>query len=218
MHCTWLLLAVHILLVPFMLTAQRLDRFGSVSSGLYRNGKPAGIAYQQYIRYFGFVSLPDNAQEYPAGRVVSRLFFSLTDSVTELGLRVLSPVPQMAFPDKGDLVSENYFPNEKDKARFFNPQLRLYLARPNPQLPAGQAEDWILLAENDNSRELPMQPDGKYGNSLIRLYDKKDPLKKSIAAGTYKIELWNADSTLCSGSYIVEAGCISDLPVMKWKE
>ena len=213
-----LLLFLQILTVPGMVTAQRLDRFGSVSSGLYRNGKPAGIAYQQYIRYFGFISEPTDVQDHPVRRTIGRLYFILTDSVTELGLRILSPVPQMAFPDKGDHVSENYFLNEKDKARFFNPQLRLYLARPNPQLPAGQAEEWILLAENDNSRELPMQPDGKYGNALLRLYDKKDPSKKSIAAGTYKIELLNADSTTCSGSYIIEAGCTSELRVMKWKE
>ena len=47
--------------------AQRLDRFGSVASGIYRNGRPAAIAFPQFIRYFSYSSFQKTENEQSSG-------------------------------------------------------------------------------------------------------------------------------------------------------
>lgn len=195
---------------------QRLERFASVTSGLSRNGKPAGIAYPATIRYFGYFPSGDDTLKILSTDSSLSVYFRLSGDVSELGLRVFSPVPGLVFPDRGDEVPDYYYLFEKDKGHFFKPVLRLYKAEPDPASPGHSVTAWKVITPPANSQERPTQTDGRNNQTVIRWYDKKNPSNKIIQEGLYKIELLQDDTLLQPGTFIIDVGCITEIQVLKW--
>ena len=136
------------------------------------------------------------------------MYFWLNDSVTELAARLISPVPWVVMPDKGDLVSDNYYENEKDKATYFDPWISLDRAKEISNvddISKIKKRSWIPLAYNDDSSELFRQPSGKAYNSLLRI--------KSASAGLYRISFTSYKKGKVRGGYLIQIGTTSKMPL-----
>lgn len=187
-------------------SAQRLDRFAS----------KARVSYGKTITYFGYLSPGNQPDEISNGKNFYYLYFQLPDSVAELGIRMISPVPAVVMPDKGDLVTENYYSNEKDKTNYFDPWIAIEKAE-NPKhfLQNDTAAKWITIGFNDDSSELFWQPNGKRNNALLRIINKQQPTDKKIAPGFYRICFTDNKQPEVKGSFVVQLGTAHKLPGLK---
>lgn len=188
---------------------QRTAKFQSVTGGLMRTGKPATVAYSHVIRYFGFISHETDSVK---TKHTHTFYFKLDTPITELGIRVFSPIPVDVFPNQGDIVSDAYLSVEKQDTLFFHPNmdLSLYSGSGNPENYTLNTDslNWTVLASDD----LTGKPHSKRDQSLIRLYDPKNPYTKNVKAGIYRINLIAIDP---GGIFLMEIGSLSDFPVLK---
>jgi hypothetical protein len=187
--------------------AQRLGKFSSVTGRMERNGSIVEAAYPDQANYFGYI-LPDSAWTKPSK---SYLFFRLNSDVTELGIRILSPVPELVSPDKGDLASEKYLANEKKKSTGFTPKFRLNRQNTPLQDSPGSVLNtpgWKLISKNDT---LQAAREGSSRQAVVRLYDEKNKNDKTIQAGLYMIEITPSDTTFRYGSFLVQIGTTSEI-------
>jgi hypothetical protein len=178
--------------------AQRLDRFGKANR----------ISYDRIATYFGYADSLSKPDEVRNDTGYYHMYFWLNDSVSELGVRMISPVPEVVMPDRGDLVSENYYENEKDKVNYFDPWISL--ERSNEisilsDVAKTKTETWIPLAFNDDSAELFKQPSGNAYNSLLRI--------RSATAGLYRIRFTSYKKGKVRGSYLIQVGATKKMPL-----
>jgi len=197
---------------------QRLDRFGSVT-GSAGNEKTGKAAYGDIRSYYDCMHA-DTVRASDSTRQTTTIYFSLAADVTEIGIRVISPVPSYAFAGKNDFVSTSYMSCKNDTPQlYFDPVIRLlYSDLSYQEEPLKQAHEnirWKLISQNNNSEELQPQPSGKRNNALLRVYNHKKPEEKINKAGYYRIDISATDSIPVPGSFILQVGCISDIRLLK---
>ncbi len=201
---------VTLLLVPFafiseITNAQRLDKFGSKSNQIDGHRIP----YQKIVTYFGYIEPSSDTNMIKVSSKKYFLYFILTDTAKEIGLRLVSPVPYVVMPDKGDLFSENYFENEKDKKTYFDPSVLIERTASfdiADKLKNDKHFKWLLLGENDDSFELFAQPDGKNHNALLRIVNGSENQEKIITPGLYRISFTTKKGETVKGSYVIQLG------------
>jgi hypothetical protein len=179
---------------------QRLDRFGSANR----------ISYNKISSYFGYADSLNKPDETRKDTGYYFMYFWLNDSVAETGVRLISPVPDVVMPDRGDLVSDNYYENEKDKTNYFDTWISLertpeIVAKEN--IPGFKTAAWVQLGFNDDSSELFPQPSGNLYNSLLRI--------KKLPAGLYRVRFTSYKKGKVRGSYLLQVGITTALPFLK---
>ncbi|MEO5572000.1 MAG: LipL32 family surface lipoprotein [Bacteroidia bacterium] len=196
--------------------AQRLDKFVSETGKVVRINKEQSIPYREVITYFGYIKPGSEPDEIRDSLNYYNFYFWLSDSVSEIGVRIISPVPDVVMPDRGDLTSENYFENEKNKENYFDTWISL--ERADSIFTKGEALlnqkkiNWMLLGSNDDSPELFVQPSGKNSNSLVRIVS--NPVNR-LSRGLYKIAFTSPKQKELKGSYILQLGMTSKLQETK---
>lgn len=196
---------------------QRLDRFSSVTASFSRSDKVAKMAFPEIKTYFGYLPLDSN-QTTNQGKRIS-LYLSLETDIKEIGIRVISPVPENIFPNKNEMVSDQYQFFQQDKKSFFDPVIKVFKASEFTTGDHGsKTVSWSVFAENDNSFELFPQPSGKQNNALIRKYDQHKTDSLFCKKGFYRIDIFPADTVMTSGSFIMQVGTTSEIPVIRLSE
>ena len=178
--------------------AQRLDKFAS-------NGK----VYKPVITYFGYINSETIPDETINGKTFYYLYFKIADTVPEIGVRIISPVPVVVMPDEGDLVAENYYDNEHDKNNYFDTWVAIERAmdvKPEHFSKPDSTIKWLQLGFNDDSQELFPQPNGKYYNSLLRIKTKPDDATKIFPPGLYRIRFSDNKNMQMKGGFVVQLG------------
>lgn len=194
--------------------AQRLDKFTAKTGSMNRNGKIIALPYSDCITYFGFFHPDTTATTNPKKNNCIKLYLNLLEDINEIGIRIISPVPENFFPDKGDQLSASYTFHENEKFNYFDPFIKLYKADTiNPSF-----VNWILISENDNHNETGAQPSGKKNNALIRIFDPENTTLKTVLKGLYKIEILSVDSFPKSGSFILQTCNTSFNRIIKLSE
>ena len=192
-------------LIHLSVSAQRLDKFGSVSHQIDGHKIP----YNKIISYFGYITTDSISVELRNEKKFYYFYFNLIDATDEIGIRLISPVPDVVMPDRGDLVSENYFDNEKDKKNYFDPWIKVERAvdfKSEDSLKKDSCFSWILFGSNDDSSELFAQPDGKSNNSLLRIINRTDSVEKKLLPGLYRIAFTNNKNQTIKGGFVIQVG------------
>lgn len=182
------------------LEAQRLERFGADEGKREMNGAVRRIAYTTIRSYYGFI-VPDSTAE--ARTKIHYLYFMLSDTTAELGVRMLSPVPPLNSPGKGDFITELYYEHEQERNLFFDNMIAIEYALGATADMNVETNSWFKIGENDDSNELIPQPNGKRVNALLRL---KNEEKKILLPGLYRIAMRAAKKDFPKGGYIIEVG------------
>lgn len=174
-----------------MAFSQRLERFAGKLDG-------RKIGYTHIKGYYGFIgadSIPDSTF---GGKEFYFLYFQLDDTITDLGIRIVNPVPELCMPDKGDVVDDLYYEHEKEKSGRFNTWLSL----------ERRTEGfWTAIASNDDGNEIP-----EGTNSVIRINTRKQPLHP----GSYRIVISSSEPEKIKGGYLVQLGSYTSIKQIKF--
>ncbi|HLG34077.1 MAG TPA: LipL32 family surface lipoprotein [Bacteroidia bacterium] len=195
--------------------AQRLDRF---AMSRFAAGGESGVAYPLQKNFFG--KLPtDTIPSYTRGDTTFYFVYVwLPEPVRELGVQLISPVPEFASAAKGDYETEDYHDSLKAAGKYFDPQLLvervLNINFPEEIFVKGNKAAWRLLGRNDNSAEAPAHPSLKKNNSLFRTgITEKDT--SPVPAGLYCITIAAAENKKPEGTFVLQVGGTEQIPGLK---
>jgi hypothetical protein len=183
------------LLLTSICYGQRLDRFAGPSD-LGRN-----YGYPQIKNYYGYIDSTQTPDEVRDGKEYYFLYFTLTAEIPDIGIRIVNPVPTLAMPDKGDVVSENYYEHEKEKSGRWNTWMAL-------EYEPADMTGWLLLEFNDDGKESPYA-----NNSVIRIKDKKNI---RLLPGNYRIVISSSEKKeKIVGGFLVQVGSWGNIKTLE---
>ncbi|MDC7222301.1 MAG: LipL32 family surface lipoprotein [Spirochaetales bacterium] len=174
------------------------------------------IPYSSTVRYFGYIEPDAEPDAVVNGKKFNYLYVWVPLVAPELGVRMVSPVLDMAAPEEGDIVDPLWETGQDDWENFFDTYIVLERAAtivsPDQILDQADSTKWITYAQNDDSREMPADPDGRNYNSLMRVVsDPSDPLK-ALVAGLYRIGFTTYKVGEVQGTFFAEVGAPVNMP------
>jgi hypothetical protein len=169
--------------------AQRPDKF-------CRDMEGKKIVYNDVKSYYGYIAPGAPADEVVEGKRVFYIYFALNDSLEELAVRLVHPVPDLAMPDKGDIVADEYYQHEHEQSASFDGRIFLQRCASGSRDQLAKCR-WKMIFD-DNAA------------SVIRLYTKKD-----IIPAVYRIGITTAKPQEMQGGYLVQIGSTSMMQGMK---
>jgi hypothetical protein len=207
------LLTLFLFCIYSSLYSQRLDRF---AMSKFAAGGQRGVAYPLQKSFFA--KLPsDTIPSYTKNDTTFYfIYLWLPDSVKELGMQLISPVPQFASARKGDYEAEDYHDSLKAYGKYFDPVLIVEHVR-NIYSPAEiftKMRNGKLVGRNDNSQEAPSQPTMMKKNSLLRLGVSATDTAY-VPKGLYIISITSADNKKPEGIFVLQVGVTEVIPGLK---
>jgi len=185
--------------------AQRLAPFGSETHLEKIGDRINRIPYESTLSYFECINVGNEFVQMNKSKATYVIYFFVDDSLTELGIQVLSPVPELTSPNKGHIATEDFFNNCKNKNEGFNSFIRISKSESHYEqqmlVDLKTEPIWNLLGENDDSNEMN-NPE----NSLIRILNAKNNL--FLSPGIYKVEISVSGKGALEGSFLLQAGSI----------
>ncbi|MBI2259167.1 MAG: hypothetical protein HYU67_09755 [Flavobacteriia bacterium] len=195
--------------------AQKLDKFGAEMGKKTAMGKEIRVPYTDLSSYFGYIkpgSAPDEVRD---GKNFYYLYIWIPAVAPELGIRMISPIPEGTKPTGTDFVSPNYIGNEGENKNFFDTWITFEKASgivKKEDIMNAKSAKWNSLGTNDDSGEMPAQPSGSKYNSLMRiLSETSDPLK-SLTVGLYRVGFTTYKKGEVQGGFLAQVGAPVKLP------
>ena len=196
--------------------AQKLDKFGADMGKKSAMGKEIRVPYSDVISYYGYIkpgSAPDEERE---GKKFYYLYVWIPAVAPEIGIRMISPVPDKMAPAEGDFSSEAFKANADERKAFFDTWISFEKAAgvtsADDIVSKGKSAKWNKFDHNDDSSEMPAQPSGSKYNSLLRITsDTSDPLK-SLTVGLYRIGFTTYKRGEVEGGFLAQVGAPVKLP------
>lgn len=182
---------------------QRLDPFLSKSHVANDGEVKEQLPYEKPIRYFDYIKQSDRADIIDSNYIGYYHYLTLTETVNEIGIRLISPVPELASPNRGDIETESFTAlNHAKKTQWFDAGFILEYGTLSGE---NKFNVVFHLGENHRSKEVPPQPDGSYHNALYRL------VRENLPAGEYRLTMIverSEHDLLPEGSYLLEIGTV----------
>jgi len=171
------------------------------------------IPYMSSVKYFGYVEPGQEPDATVDGKKVYYIYVWVPLVAPEIGVRMFSPVSDLATPKEGDIVASNYADGiANDPESYFDTWISFERAETitNPEdiTPNIDSTGWVKYATNDDSSEMPKQPSGSSYNSLMRL----EAGDKALIRGLYRIGFTTYKRGEVKGSFYAEVGAPIDLP------
>ena len=127
----------------------------------------------------------------------------------EIGIRMISPVPDSVKPTDKDYVTEDYKVNVTDTKNFFDTWITFERADGILKLQdAAKAKSakWTTIETNYDASDIPAQPSGSRYNSLMRISSDTSNPTKSIVMGVYRIGFTTYKTGEVEGSFLAQIG------------
>jgi hypothetical protein len=208
-------LAVFLFLVK-VTEAQKLPGFDADLGMKKVFGQEIRLPYTDVLSYYGYIKPGSTCDEERGGKKYYYLYLWIPSAIPELGLRMVSPVPKEMKPEKTDYVMDEYKDNTSDTKSYFDTWISLeksnvYFNDSNFVENVKNAT-WTLMAQNDDSGELPAQPSGKKYNSQMRISSDANNPTKSLVKGLYRIGFTTYKTGEVQGSFIAQIGAVIKIP------
>ncbi len=115
-------------------------------------------------------------------------------------------------PKPLDFVDPTYQLNKRSDI-YFDPWIRFErcLAAVNPEDILKPCAQWAAFGSNDDSSEVPAQPNGTRSNAVLRVKSSSDDPLKALVRGVYRIAIANDKGGEVQGSFIAQIGSPNDL-------
>ncbi len=203
-------------LIATGLSAQKLDKFGADLGKKSVMGKEVRVPYTDVISYYGYIAQGAKPDEMRDGKKFYYLYLWIPVAAPEVGVRMISPVPDKMAPEEGDFKSPDYDKNVSDKTNYFDTWITLEKASGITSIEEISAKasgaKWNTYEQNDDSGEMPAQPSGSKYNSLMRITSStSDPLK-SLTIGLYRIGFTTYKVGEVQGSFLAQVGAPVKIP------
>jgi len=199
-----------------LVQAQKLGKFGADLGKKSVMGKEIRIPYQSLISYYGYVGGDSKPDEEKGGKKYYYLYVWIPVAAPELGIRMISPVPENEKPGAKDFQAVTFEKNSADKTSFFDTWIAF--DRATGIVSAGdiqtkaKAASWNTIDKNDDSSEMPANPGGSKYNSLMRITSEVSSPLKSLTAGLYRIGFTTFKTGDVKGSFLAQIGAPIDIP------
>ncbi len=202
--------------IPVAVSGQKLEKFGADLAKKSIMGKEIRIPYTDMISYYGFVKPGSQPDEIRNGKKMYYLYVWIPVAAPEIGIRMISPVPDSVKPSEKDFVSADYTANSGDTKSYFDTWVTLERAAGIMSMSdiASKAKTakWVTIESNDDSSELPAQPSGNKYNSLMRITSNISDPEKSLVMGLYRVGFTTYKTGEVEGSFLAQIGAPVKLP------
>ena len=184
----------------FNADAQKIGTFGS---SVTESAGPVTfrIPYHDVISYLGYAA-EGTEDEIRDGKKFYYLYVWIPAYAPELGVRMMSPAAKEGVKEPV-IVSDGY-EEHKDSKEFFDTYITLERSDIfNPEDVANAT--WIILDSNDDSREMPKQPNRKKYNSLLR-FGNLTGSAETLVVGLYRIGFTSYKKGDVKGTFLAQIG------------
>lgn len=197
-------------------TAQKLDKFGADLAKKSVMGKEIRVPYTDMVSYYGFIKPGSAPDEIKNGKKMYYIYVWVPVAAPEIGIRMVSPVPDGMKPSGTDYVSADYTANAADTKSFFDTWVTFERAEGILKLEdvptKAKSATWTKIESNDDSSEMPAQPSGSKYNSLMRITSDTSNPTKSLVMGLYRIGFTTYKTGEVQGSFLAQMGAPVKLP------
>ncbi len=198
--------------------AQKLGKFGADLGKKSIMGKEIRIPYTSLMSYYGYVGGDSKPDEEKGGKKYYYLYVWVPVAVPELGIRMVSPVPEADAPEAGDFKSPNYDKNASDKTSYFDTWIAFDKAAgiiSSADIKAkAKGASWNTIDKNDDCSDLPANPGGHKYNSQIRMTSEISNPLKALTVGLYRIGFTTYKTGDVKGSFLAQIGTPIKVPGM----
>ena len=193
------------------LTAQKVGKFGS-SIEKKIGPKKIRVPYTDVISYLGYAEA-GSEDAIVGDKKYTYLYLWIPAVAPEIGIRMVSPADGNKVKDP--IKASNYDANSSTK-EFFDTYITLEKSDILSLEEISESEienaNWVKLEYNDDTSELPKQPDGRKYNSLLRYQsDVGDPLK-ALSIGLYRVGFTTFKRGEVKGTFLAQIGSPVKLP------
>ena len=197
-------------------SAQKLDKFGAETGKKSAMGKEIRVPYTDVVSYFGYVKPGSKPDEERGGKKYYYVYVWIPAAAPEIGIRMISPVPDKEVPKETDFVSAAYNENKSDTKSYFDTWISFdraqgVVSKEDVKAKAASAS-WNTIDTNDDSGEMPAQPSGSKYNSLMRIVSETSNPAKALVAGLYRIGFTTYKVGEVQGSFMAQIGAPIKLP------
>ena len=200
----------------FTATAQKLDKFGADLAKKSVMGKEIRVPYTDLSSYYGYIKPGAAPDEVKNGKKMYYVYVWIPLAAPEIGVRMISPVPDSMKPSDKDYVTDDYKANEADTKNFFDTWVSLERAdgifKIEDVAAKAKGAKWTVIDQNDDSGEMPAQPSGSKYNSLMRITSETSNPVKSLVMGLYRIGFTTFKRGEVQGSFLAQIGAPVKLP------
>lgn len=196
-------------------TAQKLDKFGADLAKKSVMGKEIRVPYTDLTSYYGYIKPGSTPDEVKNGKKMYYVYVWIPMAAPEIGIRMISPVPDSSKPSGTDYVSPEYTANASDTKSFFDTWVTFERAEGILRLEdvsKAKTAKWVTIESNDDSGEMPAQPSGSKYNSLMRITSDTSNPTKSLVMGLYRIGFTTYKTGEVQGSFLAQLGAPIKLP------
>jgi hypothetical protein len=177
---------------------------------------PIRVPYTYTVKYFGYIKPGSSPDEDRDGKKFYYLYLWVPAVAPEIGVRMLSPVRDLAKPKEGDIISPFWEEGSKDTENYFDTYITFERSLDITSVDDIEAKigstQWVQYDSNDDSSEMPPQPSGSRYNSLLRITSSpSDPLK-ALVVGLYRIGFTTFKVGEVQGTFYAEVGAPVNLP------
>jgi hypothetical protein len=135
-------------------------------------------------------------------------YFYLPDSAIEIGVRAISPVPDLTSPRPGDNTDSLFYECSSTNKGYFDPAIILQRGRLKTSKLSANIFEWITITQNDDSKDLPAQPNLLMRNALLRKQPNTKRKNRKLSPGYYRVVLTNNKSHYIVGTFLLQIGII----------
>jgi hypothetical protein len=195
-------------------SSRSLPTFESETGAQTKLGVTIRPPYTSMNSFYGFVEKGQEPDEKREGKNFYYLYVWVPAYAPELGLRMISPVPGDLSPAEGDFVGGSWEANNADRETFFDTYITFERAAglSADGIKGAATASWKRIDWNDDSSELPPQPDGRNYNSVLRIESNRNDPLRSLVRGLYRIGFTTFKRGEVQGSFLAQIGAPIDLP------
>ena len=192
-------------------SAQKLGKFGS-SIEKKIGPKKIRVPYTDVISYLGYAE-PGSEDAIVGDKKYTYLYLWIPAVAPEIGIRMVSPADGKKVKDP--VKASNYDANSSTK-EFFDTYITLeksdILSLEEISASKIESANWVKLKYNDDTSELPKQPDGRKYNSLLRYQSEAGNPLKALSVGLYRVGFTTFKRGEVKGTFLAQIGSPVKLP------
>ncbi len=193
------------------LDAQKLGNFGGLTKKKV-GPKTIAVPYTDVVTYLGYAA-KDTEDEVKEGKKFYYIYVWIPAVAPEIGVRMMSPVGKTKV--KNAIEAADY-EGHKDSKDFFDTYITLersdIFTKDKISEEAVKDANWVTLAHNDDSSEMPKTPRGTHYNSLMRYKSEvSDPLR-ALTVGLYRIGFTTYKHGEVNGTFLAQVASPIKLP------
>lgn len=195
--------------------AQKLDKFGADMGKKTVMKKEIRVPYTDLISYYGYIKPGAAPDETRNGKKFYYIYVWIPAVAPEIGIRMISPIPEGMKPAETDFVGADYKDNAADTKNYFDTWITLERADgvlKVEDIMNGKTAKWNTYDSNDDSSEMPAQPSGSNYNSLMRVTSETSNPAKALVVGLYRIGFTTYKVGEVQGSFLAQVGAPVKLP------